>query len=88
MVQHMQVKLQEKEQQLRREALDKKVELSQQRKLKTISPIQVAAISNPDQLYLGLGMANGTTAVWTTASLNLLMHTDKHTGPVSALAFF
>lgn len=62
--------------------------MTQPRRVKTISEIEVAEVSKPDEIYLGLGLSNGSAGVWATASLSLLMHTDKHPGPISTITFF
>ena len=70
------------------EYLNKEISVTKVKNLKCLYEITATGLSQPDQVYFGAGMANGTTSVWSTSSLGLLQNTRKHEGSVTAVAFF
>jgi WD40 repeat protein len=87
-VQHFQTRIPEGFTQEKIQEFKKDVALKQPKIVKTIYEITATALSQPDQVHFATGMANGSTCVWSTNSLNVLLTTRKHKGSVTCIAFF
>jgi hypothetical protein len=86
-IQHFQQKLPDKFAKEKAEVLAQKVSLASAKAIRNIEDITAAAVSQGEE-YLGVGLANGVTSVWTTNSLNILMNTARQKGHITQLAFF